>query len=336
MRRYERVVFGAPAFGVLALALAVGSLPAGARRRPVTAPTPAPTAVPAPTATPLSEAARMERLRGELDVVARKAPGKLGIAITELTGNFRYTVHADHAFGLADLAKLPVALAAYRRADQKRLDLDARVVVTRGDLRRPPSEIASAHPNGGASYAYWELLRATVVYADSTAADLLWRALGGPSEVNRLLRRLHVHDLTLRSTEAERATAARVHRTSAQGGDNAATPAGFADFLAGIARQDYTLLDSTNELLLALDAAQAGATRVSAGLPKAVRFAHLSATSSTVDGVTDATNDAGLLTLPDGRRIAVAAFLGPSQADEAKRDATFARVGRALAAAYVP
>ncbi len=42
-----------------------------------------------------------------------------------------------------------------------------------------------------------------------------------------------------------------------------------------------------------------------------------------------ATNDIGLITLPDGRRLAIAIFVTDSKADEATRDAVIARIARA-------
>ena len=46
-------------------------------------------------------------------------------------------------------------------------------------------------------------------------------------------------------------------------------------------------------------------------------------------GVTAATNDIGIMTLPDGRHLAVAVFLTDSRGDDAARDKIIARVGRA-------
>jgi hypothetical protein len=42
-----------------------------------------------------------------------------------------------------------------------------------------------------------------------------------------------------------------------------------------------------------------------------------------------ATNDIGIITLPDGRHLAVAVFLTDSRSDDAARDKTIARVARA-------
>lgn len=50
--------------------------------------------------------------------------------------------------------------------------------------------------------------------------------------------------------------------------------------------------------------------------------------SGTQGGKTDATNDVGLITLPNGHRIAVAVFVHASPADLATRERTIARLAR--------
>jgi beta-lactamase class A len=47
------------------------------------------------------------------------------------------------------------------------------------------------------------------------------------------------------------------------------------------------------------------------------------------NGVAHATNDIGLITLPDGRRLAIAVFVTDSTADEATREKVIARIARA-------
>jgi hypothetical protein len=62
---------------------------------------------------------------------------------------------------------------------------------------------------------------------------------------------------------------------------------------------------------------------------------HKTGTSGTEHGVTFATNDVGLITLPDGRRLSLAVFVTDSKADEATRDAVIARIAKAAYSAAV-
>ncbi len=46
-------------------------------------------------------------------------------------------------------------------------------------------------------------------------------------------------------------------------------------------------------------------------------------------------DDIGLITLPDGRRLAIAVFVTDARADEATREGVIARIGRAACDAAV-
>ena len=70
-------------------------------------------------------------------------------------------------------------------------------------------------------------------------------------------------------------------------------------------------------------------TRLAGDLPPGTVVAHKTGTSGVDNGLAHATNDIGLITLPDGRRLAIAVFVTDSTADEATRDRTIARIARA-------
>jgi beta-lactamase class A len=63
-------------------------------------------------------------------------------------------------------------------------------------------------------------------------------------------------------------------------------------------------------------------------LPPGTVVMHKTGSSDTLDGVTAATNDIGLIELPDGRRLALAVFVTDSRADEETRDAVIARIAK--------
>jgi beta-lactamase class A len=282
-------------------------------RRPAPKPSPTPTAI--PTAAPLTAEERVARLRAQIAAMARDAPGRLGVTIVDTSLGTHVAIHGDDAFPLASTGKLAIALTAFRRADQHRFNLDDRVSITS---------------------TYWRLIRAMLVENDNTASDFVLRTVGGPSAVQGVLDRLGFRGFSIRKTEAELASDTRAGRTFARGGDNAATPDAVAALLQGITEQRMLHEDSTYEMMTMLEAARTSPNRLRAGLPSGTVLAHASGTSATIDGVTDATDDAGVFTLPDGRRIVVVVFLSASPADSTTRDAILAHVARAAYEAFGP
>ena len=72
-----------------------------------------------------------------------------------------------------------------------------------------------------------------------------------------------------------------------------------------------------------------GPKRIKGLLPDGTVVAHKTGTSSTVNGMTAATNDVGLVTLPRGQHLAIAVFVSDSTADSAIREEVIAKVTRA-------
>ena len=73
-----------------------------------------------------------------------------------------------------------------------------------------------------------------------------------------------------------------------------------------------------------------GAKRIKGQLPAGVTVAHRTGTSGERNGVIAATNDVGLISLPDGRRLALAVFVTDSSAPAETCEATIARIARAI------
>jgi beta-lactamase class A len=72
-----------------------------------------------------------------------------------------------------------------------------------------------------------------------------------------------------------------------------------------------------------------GLQRIKGLLPDGAVVAHKTGTSLTVDGVTAATNDVGLVTLPNGRHLAISVFVSDSRANKAVREEVIAKVAKA-------
>jgi beta-lactamase class A len=72
-----------------------------------------------------------------------------------------------------------------------------------------------------------------------------------------------------------------------------------------------------------------GPSRIKGLLPAGTVVMHRPGSSDTDHGLTHAWNDIGLITLPDGRRLAIAVFITDSTAGEKNRDRIIAQIARA-------
>jgi beta-lactamase class A len=88
-------------------------------------------------------------------------------------------------------------------------------------------------------------------------------------------------------------------------------------------------------LLSTLAGATTGPARLRGRLPAGTRVEHKTGTSSPIGGAYLAVNDAGIIALPGGARVAVAVFIAGSRAPLPEQEALIARLARAAWDAFV-
>ncbi len=273
-----------------------------------------------------SEAASASRdaLRAEIERLVAPAGGRVGVAVSVIGSGETIAVAGDERFPMQSVFKLPLAMAALSAIDRGDLRLDAPVRVAVEDLvpAHAHSPIRDTHP-GGTVATVAELLRASTSASDGTAADVLLRLVGGPRRVTAFVRTLGVDSLVVASTEKELATDERAQYRSW------ASPTGALSLLRALHDGRGLSAESRAVLMRMLTESPTGLRRIRAGVPSGVAVAHKTGTSGTHGGRTAATNDIGLVALPDGRALAIAVFVSDSPADEATREAVIAAVARA-------
>src|SRR5207248_2286630 len=86
---------------------------------------------------------------------------------------------------------------------------------------------------------------------------------------------------------------------------------------------------STGRLIEILKATTTSPTRLKGLLPPGTVVAHKTGSTATVKNLTAATNDSGVIFLPDGNQLAVSVYVKASTRPDAMRDRVIARIARA-------
>src|SRR5262249_13007242 len=92
--------------------------------------------------------------------------------------------------------------------------------------------------------------------------------------------------------------------------------------------------ESSRRLLRLMTLTHGASIRIRGDLRPGTPVAHKTATSGLVKGVTAATNDVGIVTLPNGHHVAMAIFISDSSADVVTRDSVIARIARRIVDYY--
>jgi beta-lactamase class A len=263
-------------------------------------------------------------LRQQIRAIASEAHGKVSVACS-LPGTALNCDLNPHAHPpMQSVFKLPLVLTVLHQIEQGQFSLDQPLRFRPEDRILPHvySPLQDQYPDAGVDVPLRELLRLTVSLSDNVAADILLRLLGGPEPVNTYIAGLGVRGFHLRDTEAV------LHHDLKAQYRNWFEPAGAVQLLRRIS-DNSPLTSEHTQLLLAWMTPPDPTKRLEGDLPAGTRVAHKSGSSDVVGGVASATNDIGLIALPDGRRIAIAVFVTDSTADGATREEVIARIARA-------
>ena len=284
-----------------------------------------------PTPTPYPEKIDTE-LETELAKIAEPANGRVGVgAFFVETEQAAYLDRYGH-FPMQSVYKLPIAMTVLKRIDEGKVRLDQEEHITPDDFVRVGfySPIRSNNPNGTV-LPVGEILRASVAESDGTASDVLLDLAGGPPQVMNYLKSIGVYDVIVADSEKS------ISKDWVTQYRNWATPTGSVNLLRALHQRKAGLSEQTTRLLLNLmTETKTGSRRLKRGLPEGASLAHKTGTGGTEGGITGATNDIGIITLPDGRHILIAVYVSDSPANDAVREKVMADAARVVIEKWSP
>lgn len=215
-------------------------------------------------------------LEQQLQSLVANRSADVGIAALDLTSGDIVSIQGERPFPMASTVKVAVAALYLAQVDHGRRSLDD---VISGLSART-------------------LMQRMMIHSDNRATDILLNDLGGPSALHDWL-------------QANGITGLRVDRTIARllsdprdlwDVRDSSTPTAMVRLLQRIYRAELIKPESRNYLLRLMAQCQTGKNRMRALLPFGTPVEHK---TGTLNGLTD---DVGFITMPDGRRIAIAVF----------------------------
>jgi beta-lactamase class A len=255
--------------------------------------------------------------------LASKAQGHVGAAACLLETGQIAAVAGNDRFPMQSVYKMPIAMAVLHEVDAGRLSLEQPVDIKKDQLALPMySPIRDRFPDG-VTLTVRELVHYAVSQSDNYASDELMRLAGGPHRITAWLKSLGMDEIIVATTEREMFSDDKAQYR------NWATPLAAIKMLAvfqagaGLSSGSHAVLEE------ALIATSTGQGRIKGLLPPTAQVAHKTGASATILGKTAATNDIGIVTLPDGRHLAIAVFISDSAADTNTRQAVIAKIALA-------
>lgn len=264
-----------------------------------------------------------QSVQQQIREIARQARGKVSVACSLSDTNLKCDLDAKSHPPMQSVFKLPLALTVLHQVEAGKFALDQPIRFRKEDLilPKPYSPLQDKYPQADVDVPLRSLLEMCVSLSDNTAADVLLRLAGGPEALEQYIGSLGIIGFHLQ--DSERA----LHRDKSLQYRNWFEPRAAVQLLRKIS-DDPQLTSEHTALLLSWMRSSRIAGRLGGDLPNGTVVAHKAGTSDVENGVAAATNDIGLITLPDGRALAIAVFITDSRADQAAREKVIARIAR--------
>ncbi len=271
--------------------------------------------------------AQTDSLRIKIEQISDAAKGKVGIAIMNIESGDTLTYNGKLHLPMQSVFKFPIAMAILNKVDSGKLSLDKTIHFSKEDMiPETYSPLRDKYPNGNVDVSVKELLSYMVSQSDNVACDALIKLLGGPQYINNYLHGLGANGIRIVANEAD------MHKARDVQYNNWCEPWQMVNLLCNFYQGKYLSKESTALLYKIMTETTTSPKRIKGLLPEGTTVAHKSGSSGTyTDGVTPATNDVGIITLPNGKHIILAAFVSDSRAaNDSIRDLVIAKIAKLL------
>lgn len=263
------------------------------------------------------------KLEEQVTALSAQFSAKIGVTALVLeTEEILVSFHGGDRFPMQSVYKFPIAMAILNEVDQGRLKLNQKIKVEPSEIiPRGVSPIREKYPQG-AVLTLSELLRLNIVDSDGTACDVLLRIMGGTAKVQYYLNNLGITGINIATTEMVQVSDDWIQY------QNWSTPDAMTQLLYLFYNKKVLSKPSHLMLLKWMKASIPGAQRLKGALPKNAIVAHKAGTSGTNDGLTRATNDVGIITLPNGNHLAISVFVADTYASQEEREGLIAAIAK--------
>ena len=280
---------------------------------------------------PFTVRPQQSALRQKIADLAKPANGIVGVSVVNIESGDTLNYHGNSRLVMQSVMKFPIALAVLHYADTGKFTLNQLIRLDKHDLRKNTnSPLRDKFPKGKGDISIHDLLQYMITESDNNACDILLnKVLGGTQPVQEYILRLGIRGIAIHSSEEEMAADWNAQY------NNWCKPEQMTSLLNMFYTGKVLTKASTDLLMKMMTETTTGPNRLKGLLPAGTVVAHKTGSSATsAEGLTPATNDVGIITLPNGKHLAISVFVCYSTADESTRESVIAKIAKAAFDSY--
>jgi beta-lactamase class A len=256
-----------------------------------------------------------KELKNEIEQILRDKKAVVGISISGENGNDTLSINGNMHCPTQSAYKMHIGLAMLDKIDRGAFSLDQKINISKAQLPVNAfwNPLGKDFPDGG-DLTVAQLIQYCISHSDNTACDTLIGMVGSPKEVEAYFKKNNIQDLQFAYNE----------RTMQSKWENMfqnwITPNAAVQTLRLFYENKNGLLSNSSYSFFwqTMKETSTGVNRLKGLLPEGTIIAHKTGTSGTNDaGLTAATNDWGIVFLPNGHYFIISVLVTNSyESDE--------------------
>ena len=279
-------------------------------------------------ASPLPESEKKvdqtRELKNQIEQILRDKKAIVGISISGENGNDTLSINGNMHCPTQSAYKMHIGLAMLDKIDRGAFSLDQKINISKEDLPVDAfwNPLGKDFPNGG-DLTVAQLIQYCISHSDNTACDTLIGMVGSPKEVEAYFKKNNIQDLQFAYNE----------RTMQSKWENMfqnwITPNAAVQTLRLFYENKNGLLSNSSYSFFwqTMKETSTGVNRLKGLLPEGTIVAHKTGSSGTNDaGLTAATNDWGIVFLPNGHYFIISVMVTESYESEETNERIIAEV----------
>ena len=272
---------------------------------------------------PFLSYAQQDSLLVKIKIIAQDTKGKVSVAVLNIEDSTSVSYYGDELCVMQSVFKFPIALAILNRIDKGEFSLQHKIHITPKNMIKGWSPMRDSFPDGNVNMTFENLLRYMVSQSDNIACDVLLHFLGKPKVVEKYIHKLGMEDFYMKYNEVG------MHKKWQNQYKNICSPNMMVQLLQKFYKGKILSKTNTDFLYQLMVETSTGPNRIVKLLPSQTIVAHKTGTSDTNNGMTAAINDVGIITLPNGKHIALAIFVKDAYAQTSVLENVIAEIAKA-------
>lgn len=265
-----------------------------------------------------------QSLKSNLESIIKDKNATIGVSVWNLEKGEKTSVNGDLNLPMMSVFKLHIAMTILDLVDGGTLKLDQKIKFSKSELMQNTwSPMRDKYPNGG-DIPLSEMIKYVVAQSDNNTCDILLNKIGGLKTVENYIHKIGVTDFWAVANEK------MMHKVDGAIYKNLTTANASNLLLTKLYTESVLKKNSKDFLIKIMEETSTGAKRLKGNLPENTVVAHKTGTSGAdKKGKTAATNDIGVISLPNSEHLVISVFVTDSFENDQTNEKIIADVAKA-------